>query len=63
MSWLEHMGYGTNSNKKSFISRVKLLGGTEAMYRMTKTYKNLGMLGLKRKDLQDFLVKTCRNGW
>ena len=57
------MGYGTSTNKKQFMSKIKLLGGSDAMQYSTKVYKDLSLLGLGRDQLRQLLVMTCKNGW
>ena len=63
MNWLQHMGYGSNNNKKYFMSRIKMRGDGEWVHKMTKIYRNPGLLGFSREETRHFLLLVCKNGW
>lgn len=57
------MGYGTKKNRSSFLGKVKIFFGQDALKPFNRLYDNLNLIPLLKAEKKNFLLKTCRNGW
>lgn len=57
------MGYGTKKNRSSFLGKVKIFIGYDALKSFSRLYDNLNLITLLKVEKKNFLLKTCRNGW
>ena len=57
------MGYGTKKNRSSFLGKVKIFIGHDALKSFSRLYDNLNLITLLKVEKKNLLLKTCRNGW